>query len=331
MYKFGTKPAVRTSESHEYYRAQRSTYLQNALELMRSFYPRDPYEESRRVFRRAPLLFSLDETQSEFLAELLGKGYGIAPGFFSKELIDRIYLKADAIFRQNGDGAGVCSDRSSGEIRAGRNLYDGSAGNDRLLEVIDPLAAIPEALDIVFHEAILKVAAHFFRHIPRSYRISIVRYLPQQRPMCLNRIYEGLNGSISLCVIIDLAEVDETRGPLVYIPDVQYVRSPVDDEQSQSKETPRAKWAVLRAERGSIIAIPHRSAQSSLWTYPAGAKNNPRTSIVINMSGFRRGEIPAIAQNRMLKWNFDRMTALQQMFAYAGFIQEPVPALAKVS
>ena len=114
-------------------------------------------------------MFSLDETQSEFLAELLGKGYGIAPGFFSKELIDRIYLKADAIFRQNGDGAGVCSDRSSGEIRAGRNLYDGSAGNDHLLEIIDPLAAIPEALDIVFHEAILKVAAHFFRHIPRCF------------------------------------------------------------------------------------------------------------------------------------------------------------------
>jgi hypothetical protein len=330
MLKLGNKPAVRTNPSHEYHPAQRSTYLQSGLKLLRSFCPRDPYEQSRRIFRREPLLFSLDDTQSELLAELLGRGYGIAPGFFSKELIDRIYLKADAIFGAN-DAKGACTGRPGSQIREGRIACDGTPRNDRLLEIIDPLAAIPEALDIVFHDAILKVAAHFFRHIPRAYRISIVRYFPQHRPMCLNRIYEGLNGSISLCVIIDLAEIDETRGPLVYIPDVHYVHSQTNDEQPGSKETPRKKWAVLSAERGSIIAIPHRSAQSSLWTYPANVKNNPRTSIVINMSGYKRGDARVISQNRMLKWNFDRMTALQQMFAYAGFIQEPVPALAKVS
>ena len=87
-------------------------------------------------------------------------GYASAPGFFSKGLIDHIHSKADAMFRNMSHPPGQ------------------SASSETEIELEDPLIHVSEALDIAFHESILKVVAHFYRHIPPVYRVGIVRYFP---------------------------------------------------------------------------------------------------------------------------------------------------------
>lgn len=342
MYKLGHKPAIWTYDAVEDACAPRRTLWHSALRLMRSMPAPNSYQDAHRTFRRASRLFALDDVETEFLSGLLSRGYGVAPGFFSKELIDRIYAKADAIFRNAGGGIADLSVPSAGHRSTDRKAHGTLSGLERALEVVDPLATIPETLDIVFHESILKIAAHFFRQIPRGYKISIMRYCPHRLPMCLSRIHQGSDGRISLLVIVDLVDIEAAHGPLVYIPEAHqiYTRPSAPAERAQdndagreqraSRETERGKWVVLRGKRGSITAIPHRGTHASVWTYPADTSNKPRTSIVIRISGYKRGEVALAPQNRMLKWNFDRMTELQRMFAYPGFIDEPIPEFAKV-
>jgi hypothetical protein len=342
MYKFGRKPAIRTYGADEDPCTRRRSLWHSALRLMRSMPAPNSYQEAHRIFRRTPRLFALDEVEAEFLSDLLNRSYGVSPGFFSKGLIDRIQAKADAIFRNTGGGKIDLPAPPGGHISADRKAHGAFSGFERAIQLPDPLASIPEALDIVFHESILKIAAHFFRQIPRGYKISIMRYCPNRLPMCLSRIHQGTDGRISLLFIVDLVDIEESHGPLVYIPEAHQIHTRpsvppeevqdghVGGEHGNSRKTERGKWVVLRGKRGSITAIAHRSSHASLWTYPADTSNNPRTSIIIIISGYKPGEIALQPQNRMLRWNFDRMTELQQMFAYPRFIDEPIPEFAKV-
>jgi hypothetical protein len=142
-------------------------------------------------------------------------------------------------------------------------------------------------------------------------------------------------------IVIDLADVDESRAPLVFIPPPENLQAPTNlallspNASALSylcaAQTPRKKWVVLRGERGSIIALPHDSDHSAIWTYPADIHNKPRTSIMIDLCAFQHGDTTPAAQNCMLKWNFDRLTDLQKMFAYPTFFEEPISGLAKVS
>lgn len=333
MLKLGNKPAVRTFASSEEPPIHRKRLLRSALGLVRPMRPATSYDEAHRIFRKVPLLFALDDIESELLGNLLRSGYGTVPGFFSKGLIDRIYSKADAIFRTNASKSLGLQNAGSIDAVNDRAIEDAAGAQGRLVEIVAPLASIPETLDIVFHESLLKIAANFFRHIPRVYKVSVVRYFAGRQPVRLSGVYETFGGSMSLCVIVDLMDIDESRGPLVYIPDQHYVHKTKSDgaHATDADATPRDKWVTLRGERGSISAIPRRSVQSSLWTYSADVKSNPRTSIVINVAGYKSGEPPLSGQNPMLRWNFDRMTALQQMFAYPAFVHEAAPTFAKVS
>jgi hypothetical protein len=95
-------------------------------------------------------------------------------------------------------------------------------------------------------------------------------------------------------------------------------------------QSPRQKWVVLRGERGSIVALPHSNGRGAIWTYPADINNKPRTSIMIDIRACQHQDPVAEAQNCMRKWNFERLTDLQKMFAYPAFWDEPIPGLAKV-
>lgn len=310
----------------------------NAMNMMRAIRSGDHRcEEAFRIFRRNPRLFSLDELETQFLNSLLNKGYAIAPAFFSKELVDRVYARADGFFH---------NERCVREITLSLPREPSTGGryttHERTTGLIDPLVSIPDVLDIAFHESLLKIAAHFFLHIPRSYKVSVVRHFPNHRPKCFT--FQGANEeSGSLNIMIDLLDIDDSRGPFVYVPGV-YNCMTLDRRSlgasgvsecapayvpNQEKISSRSKWMVLRAERGSIVAVPGSGSSGSIWTYPADVNNKPRTTIMIQTCGYRSGDRLGRIRNRILKWNFDRMTSLQQLFAFPEFVDGPIPGLVK--
>ncbi len=275
-----------------------------------------------RGFRRSPQLFPLDQFEEQQLESLLMWGYASAPGFFSKGLIDHIHSKADALF--------VNTSRRPGQ----------SASSETALELEDPLVHVSEALDIAFHESILKVVAHFYRHIPPVYRVGIVRYWPGGGAQPCKFRQES-HDSDSIEILIDLVAVDRTRGPLIYIPGSHLYAGfrphlmnafglPVEprrlDDHEVERLCPQKKWATLTGDKGSITAMCRRGlSKGPFWIQPADS-NQPRTSIRIEMTGHKPDVRYGWAGNRMRKWNFERMSRFQQAFTHPCFVEEQMLA-----
>jgi hypothetical protein len=265
----------------------------------------------------------LDEFEGQQLESLLRWGYASAPGFFSKGLIDHIHNRADAMFRNRSHPPGQ------------------SASSDTAIELEDPLIHVSEALDIAFHESILKVVVHFYRHIPPVYRVGIVRYFPGGGAADERKFRQESHDSDSLEILIDLVAVDRTRGPLIYIPGSHLYAGfrphlmnafglPVEPRRLDDHEVehlcPRNKWATLTGDKGSIIAICRRGlSKGPFWIQPTD-NNEPRTSIRIEITGHKPDVHYGWTGNRMRKWNFERMSRFQQAFTHPCFVEEQLLA-----
>ncbi len=329
--------------------ARRGPRLYNAIFKARLLSSRrDAAANPRDVFRRNQGLFEMDDLEKQHVESLRNHGYALAPGFFSKELVDRIYAKADAMFHNlQIDGFGF-----SVPIRAGARValsYDDLAATEKTIELRDPLVHIPEVLDIAFHESVLKIIGHFLRCVPVTYRVAIVRDFPHNDLIHATHFERDNDESDSLRIFIDLVDIDDTRGPLVYIPGSNHsvihsrrprlwrnlVLSASDgrlSEQEVERLYLRRTWVTLLAERGSIVAI-HRNGihKSVAWRHPprAGAANKPRTAIRLDVRGYKCGLTRQPSENRMRKYNFDRMSELQRLFARPAFVDDPEPALSR--
>jgi len=344
MNAIGGKLAIRKALFNEYpLPPSHKPYFDNAITMMQSIRSKNRFcADSFRMFRRNPRLFSLDGFESQFLASLLNQGYAVAPSFFSKEIIDRIYAKADKIFsdeklkRENEESSAPASPPEN-TIRTIQGV------RERTTELVEPLASIPDVLDVAFHESLLKIAAHFFLHIPRLYRVSLLRHYPHHRPKCLAGGQPESDRCTSLNFLINLVDNDDACGPFVFVPGIYNCLTLDSPRRTETDFSfagqpspptheplpPRSKWVMLRGQRGSVVALPGSGKRGSIWSYPTDVTNRPRTSIMIHISGYDVGDKPVIKQNRMLKWNFDRMTGLQQMFAHPALVHQTLPRLAK--
>ncbi len=310
---------------------------------MRSVYSHQSgREEAHKIFRRNPRLFALGGFETRQLESLMIRGYAPAPSFFSKELVDRIHTKADTIFH-NAETEAVhahgAPKRQSMTLTVA--LHSHASAGERSLEIKDPLVHISEALDIVFHESILKVVAHFFRQIPPVYRVAIVRDFPCGRPPHLSTFRQETYGSDSLQIVINLVDVDQNRGPLVYVPGSNLHRSsprllsafglPANQRLLEDEEVehlyPRTTWETLYGGRGSIALIHKRGIHKGpTWVFPGDPNNKSRTTIRIDINGYGPGTLRHLNGNSMRKWNFDRMSALQRLFAHPSLLAEEIPA-----
>jgi hypothetical protein len=265
----------------------------------------------------------LDDFEGQQLESLLRWGYASAPGFFSKGLIDHIHNKADAMFRNTS--------RRPGQ----------SASSETAIELEDPLIHVSEALDIAFHESILKVVVHFYHHIPPVYRVGIVRHFPGGGAADECKFRQESHDSDSLDILIDLVTVDRTRGPLIYIPGSHLYAGfrphlmnafglPVEprrlDDHEVERLCPQNKWATLTGDKGSITAVCTRGlSKGPFWIQPAD-NNEPRTSIRIEITGHKPDVHYGWTGNRMRKWNFERMSRFQQAFTHPCFVEEQLLA-----
>ena len=96
--------------------------------------------------------------------------------------------------------------------------YEELAATEKTIALRDPLLRIPEALSVAFHEGILKIAANFLGYVPPLYRVTIVRDFPHNRPLHSSNFHKDNDESDSLQIFIYLVDIDDTRGPLVYVP-----------------------------------------------------------------------------------------------------------------
>jgi hypothetical protein len=298
------------------------------------------------VFRRSQDLFALTSFEKQHVESLRKHGYALIQEFFASTLIDSIYERADAMFRR----LQIDSQRSySVQLKERASLdglsYDELAASEKMIALRDPLVNIPEVLCVAFHESILKIAAHFLGYVPPLYRVTVVRDFPHTRPLHSSNFHKDNDESDSLQIFIYLVDIDDTRGPLVYIPgsnhyDVRSCRPrlsrdlgiPGNDGRLSDEEVqriyPRSVWATLRTARGSIAAIHGNGIHKGpAWGVPGSPQNLPRTAIKLDLHGYKAGVIRDLKENRIRRSDYDRMTPLQKLFAHCELVEDETRSL----
>lgn len=302
--------------------------------------------ESRRQFESNRQLFDMSEFEAHLTGNLRNDGYALIANFFAPELIDRVFAAADQLFRSLQLDSQRSYSVQTGERASLTGLsYDELASTEKMIALRDPLIRIPELLGIAFHSSILKIAANFLGYVPPLYRVTVVRDFPHIRPLHSSNFHKDNDEADSLQIFIYLVDIDDTRGPLVYIPcsnhyDARSCRPRLsrdlgisgfdgrisDDEVA--RVYPRENWAVLRTGRGSIAAIHGNGLHKGpAWTRPGDHRNQPRTAVKLDLHGFKSGAKRDFRENRIRRADFERMMPLQRMFAHAEIVDGD-PAIA---
>jgi len=297
--------------------------------------------ESRRQFERNRALFEMSQFEALQADNLRNDGYALIANYFAQDLIDRVYSAADHLFRSLQIDSQRAYSVQTGERASLAGLsYDELASSEKMIALRDPLVRIPELLGIAFHSSILKIAANFLGYVPPLYRVTVVRDFAHNRPLHSSNFHKDNDEADSLQIFIYLVDIDDTRGPLVYIPgsnhyDARSCRPRLsrdlgisgydgrisDDEVA--RVYPPESWAVLRTGRGSIAAIHGNGLHKGpAWTRPGDPHNQPRTAIKLDLHGFKSGATRDFLENRIRRADFKRMTALQRLFAHAEIVDD---------
>jgi hypothetical protein len=321
-------------------------YLYSAVCKARMFYSRRiAGAKPRGMFRRNRRLFAMNAFETQQVESLQARGYALAAGFFPQTLMDSIYGKADAMFKNLQIDFERAYSVETGERRSLRGIsYKELAASEKMIALRDPLVQIPELAGVAFHESILRIAANFLGCVPPLYRVTVVRDFPHQRALHSGNFHKDNDECDSLQIFVYLVNIDDTCGPLVYVPgsnhyDVRSCRprlardlglashdGRLSDEEVE-RVYPRSGWAVLHTARGSIAAIHGNGIHKGpAWTHPGHPKNQPRTAIRLDLHGHKRSVVRDLKENRMRKADFARLTELQRLFAHAVIVEEPISA-----
>ncbi len=303
---------------------------------------------ARNAFRRNRPLFRMNNFEAQQVDSVRTNGYALAPDYLPKEQVDAIYAKADAMFRNLQIDFGRAYSVQTGQRGSLEHLtYEQLAAAEKMIALADPLLHIPELMEIAFDEAILKIAANFLGCIPPLYRVTVVRDFPHNRPLHSSNFHKDNDESDSLQIFIYLVDIDDSRGPLVYVPgsnhyDVRSCRPRLsrdlgiaaNDGRLSDEEVeriyPHRAWAVLRTGRGSLAAIHGNGIHKGpAWPRPGDSSNKPRTAIKLDLHGHKAGVVRDGRENRIRAADFDRMSELQRMFAHATLVEGELHRSAK--
>jgi hypothetical protein len=283
--------------------------------------------------------------ESNQVEALRRDGFALAPDFASKAAVDSIFAQADSMFRGLQIDLGRAYSVQTGERRSLEHLsYHELAASEKMVALADPLLHIPELVDIAFDETILKIAASFLGRIPPLYRVTLVRDFPHNRPLHSSNFHKDNDESDSLQIFIYLVDIDDSRGPLVYVPgsnryDVRSCRPRLSrdlgiaahdgrlSDEEVERIYPRDEWAVLRTGRGGLAAIHGNGIHKGpAWPRPGDPENKPRTAIKLDLHGHKRGVERRGNENRMWRRDFERMSPLQRLFAHPTLVDDEMAA-----
>ncbi len=327
-------------------RVRMQPHLYSAICKARLFYSRRiAGAEARRIFGCNRGLFEMNAFETQHVESLRRTGYALAPDFLPKDKADRIYSQADALFHGLKIDLTRAYSVQTGQRRSLEDLsYDELASSEKMIALADPLLHIPELCEVAFDERILKIAANFLGCVPPLYRVTVVRDFPQNRPLHSSNFHKDNDESDSLQIFIYLVDIDDSRGPLVYVPgsnryDVRSCRprlsrdlgiaandGRLSDEEVQ-RMYPRRDWAVLRTGRGSLAAIHGNGIHKGpAWARPGDAENKPRTAIKLDLHGHKSGVARSGNENRIWRSDFARISSLQQLFAHPTLVGDKARA-----
>jgi len=297
--------------------------------------------KERSAFRQHRDFLRLNDFETRQVESLQHWGYSLSPRYFPPDLIDRIHEKADAMFRNLQIDFTRAYSVQTGRRTDLRNLsYEQLAATEKMIALADPLLHIPELLHVAFNETILRIAATFLGCIPPLYRVTVVRDFPHERPLHSSNFHKDNDESDSMQIFIYLVDIDDQHGPLVYVPgsnhyDVRSCRPRLsrdlgidaNDGRLSDAEVERvyarSSWAVLRTDRGSIAAIHGNGIHKGpAWALPGDPANRPRTAIKLDLHGHKVGVARDSKENRMWRGDFERLSALQRLFAHATIVEE---------
>jgi hypothetical protein len=326
-------------------RMQPSIY--SAICRARLFYSRRVAgSKERSSFRRNRDILRMSDFETRQVESLRRYGYALASRYFPAELTDRIYEKADAMFRSLQIDFGRAYSVQSGQRADLRNLsYEQLAATEKMIALGDPLLHIPELLRVAFNESVLRIAAHFLGCIPPLYRVTVVRDFPHSRPLHSSNFHKDNDESDSVQIFVYLVDIDDRCGPLVYVPgsnhyDVRSCRPRLSrdlgidandgrlSDEEVERAYPRSGWAVLRTVRGSIAAIHGNGIHKGpAWARPGDPSNRPRTAIKLDLHGHKAGIVRDGKENRMWRSDFETLSELQRLFAHATIVEDKAPSL----
>lgn len=305
---------------------------------------------TRSLYTQRRELFTMSEAEQREVECLRRHGYALLQAFFPADLIGRIFTAADGMFRNLQIDFRRAYSVQSGERASLEGLsYEELATSEKMIALRDPLIHIPEILGVAFHESILRIAANFLGCVSPLYRVTLVRDFPHNRPLHSSNFHKDNDETDSLQIFIYLVDIDDTRGPLIYVPgsnhyDVRSCRPrlardlglPGNDGRLSDEEVertyPRSSWAILRTPRGSVAAIHGNGIHKGpAWARSGDPNNKPRTAIKLDLHGYKAGALRDGKENRMRESDFHRMSELQRLFAHPTFVEELRPELARAS
>jgi Phytanoyl-CoA dioxygenase (PhyH) len=316
--------------------------LYSAICKCRLFYSRRiAGAEARREYRAGLPLFRMNDFETQQVASLRNQGYTLAPRHFPLEIVNRIYARADEMFRNlqiDFQRAYSVQDRRRDTLEG--LSYEQLAATEKMIALRDPLLHIPDLLEVAFHESILKITANFLGCVPPLYRVTVVRDFPHSRPLHSSNFHKDNDESDSLQLFIYLVDIDDHCGPLIYVPgsnryDVRSCRPRLSrdlgidandgrlSDEEVERVYPRSSWVPLHTERGSIAAIHGNGIHKGpAWARSGEPANRARTAIRLDLHGHKSGVVRNHKENRIRRSDYDRMSKLQRLFAHASIVED---------
>jgi hypothetical protein len=294
----------------------------------------------RALFCEKGELFSMSEEEGRHCVELRRQGYTVLPELFDTSLIDFLFEKSDRLLRSlHVDPKDAYSVQHRQRASLAGLSYEELAASEKMIAVKDPLLSIPEVLPVAFHESILKIVTNFLEYIVPWFKPMVVRDFPTERPRESSNFHRDNDEADSIQAFVYLVDIDDTRGPLVYVPgtdryDVRSCRprlardlgisgydGRISDEEIE-KHYPRATWSVLRVKRGSA-AIIHGNGfhKGPSWPHYGASNNQPRTAVRLDFHGHKLGK----PNNRwkgvkIRAEDYARLTPIQQLFTHESAV-----------
>jgi ectoine hydroxylase-related dioxygenase (phytanoyl-CoA dioxygenase family) len=288
----------------------------------------------RVLFRENQELFSMSPEESRHCETLRRQGYAVLADFFDTSLIDSLFVKADRLLRSlHVDPKDAYSIQNRQRTSLEGLSYEELAASEKMIAVRDPLLSIPELLPVALHESILKIVTNFLGYIVPWFKPTVVRDFPADRPRESSNFHRDNDEADSVQAFVYLVDIDDTRGPLVYVPgtdryDVRSCRprlardlgisgydGRISDEEIE-KHYPRDSWSVLRVKRGSV-AIIHGNGfhKGPSWPVYGDSTNQPRSAVKLDFNGYKLGKWNARWKGvRIRTEDYSRLTPLQRLF-----------------
>jgi ectoine hydroxylase-related dioxygenase (phytanoyl-CoA dioxygenase family) len=275
----------------------------------------------------------MNDFEARHCDELRRQGFIVLHDFFDTALVDSLYEKIDVLFRNlQLDFYDAYSVQNNQRSSLEGLSYTELESSEKMISLKDPLLNVPECVDIGFNESILKIITNFLGYIIPQFKPMVVRDFPSDRPRESSNFHRDNDEADSVQFFVYLVDIDDTRGPLVYIPgtnryDIKSCRPRLtrdlginaNDGRISDEEIERYYlkdlWIRVKANRGSVLIIHGNGFHKGpSWANYGDPKNKPRTALRFDLTGRKVVGKTKSQEIKIKAGDHNRLSRLQQLF-----------------